>query len=152
MSVRHAALRRRFEHDVMKMRDEGQGVWQIAVVSPATVVVLFRSAMSGNAAAATMLGAAAQFDQQINARRSRADALLCLLCDTPLSRNVPPAAISVLTVYRAEPRDAIGLGICPDCTDARSAEQLTHDVLAQLRSDLLTDLRVIPAPCRAGHA
>jgi hypothetical protein len=152
MSGRHAALSRRFGHDLMKMRDEGQGIWQVAVVSSATLIALASVAAGGNAAASTMLCAAAEFVQQIHARQSWKGAPQCLLCDVPLWRDVLPAAISVLTAYCAAPRNVVGLGICADCTDARSPAQLTQDILAQLRSDLLTDLRVLPAPCEAGHA
>jgi hypothetical protein len=152
MNMRRNDPLSRLQRGLEDLHSEGQGVWQLAILSPDAAPAFLTAALAGDPSAATTLRAAQGFIQQILRHRSASRAPLCLLCDNALWRKAPPAAIGVITAYRDDPHTAIGHGICADCTRMRSSEQLQHDVLAKLRTDMITDLRVIQPPSEPGRA
>jgi hypothetical protein len=140
------------ERGIREIRAEGQGCWRLAIVTPLSSVTLLSAARAGDAYAAAVLQAAEQLIEQIRTRRSPDGAPLCLLCDTALWRDAPPAAIGIMSAFRDDARLAIGQGFCAACVAARSEAQLGQDVVAKLRAEMMPDLRIIPTPSQPGHA
>jgi hypothetical protein len=140
------------ERGIREIHAEGQGCWRLAIVTPAASASLLSAARAGDTYAATVLHAAEQLIEQIQARQSPDGAPLCLLSDTALWCDVPPAAVGIMSAYRDDARLAIGHGFCAACVAARTEAHLGQDVVAKLRAEMMPGLRIIPTPSQPGHA
>ena len=143
----------RFDDGLREVFDAGSGVMTLVVLTARSSRSLVCDAIDGDATAKTVLAAADQLLRRIH-RRSAGTALPCMLCDrNPLCRSEPPGAVAVLLPFGIVPvRNAVGLAICTDCTEARIGSALANAVVAQLRDGALPDLRALPALAQAGHA
>jgi hypothetical protein len=90
-----------------------------------------------------------------DARRSRANALTCLLCDSgTLWRGEAPAAVAVLLPYGIMPAKlAVGMGLCSGCAADRVELELAHAAVARFRATgMMPGLRTFEPVAQIGHA
>ena len=143
----------RFDAGLRDMLEAGQGAMTLIVLTASTSIALVVDAVNDEAGARAVLNAADQLLRRIH-RRSRRNALPCLLCDDyTLWRGEPPGAIAMLLPYGGQAvRTAIGTVICSHCADERSRSELLHAAMSRFRDGWLPDLRVLPPMAEAGHA
>jgi hypothetical protein len=141
-----------FERDLRAVFDAGGGCMTLTILTEASSVALVADVMAGDTAAKTVLHAADRMLRQIY-RRTRRNALPCMLCDDGvLWRGEPPSTIGMLVPFGVAPvRTAVGLAFCSDCA-CRTQTELAYAAVAKFRDGMMPDLRVLPTMAEAGHA
>jgi hypothetical protein len=147
---RRRSLGRRelLEEATRRICEEGQGVYQLSLVSALGAAPLFAQAISGDSQAAYHLLIVARLLEQIRTAPPRSK-LMCLLCDNEFSAAALPLAFVIMHARRDDPGMVMGNGICCRCCDA---SDLQARILDKYREGLISDLRVLPPIGEAGTA
>jgi hypothetical protein len=144
---RKSKRRRDLEQGIKEMHAEGQGAWQITVITPEEVLRISLGYIAGDTASMKWFRWIYDLCEQMDKARPPA---LCLLCDHEFTAQTPPRAFVALTALRDDPTSAIGNGLCPKCA---AHPNLMQQIADKYRQSMITDLRVIPAPHPTpGHA
>jgi hypothetical protein len=148
-----SAQQQQLERGIQQVFAAGQGCLTLTVIGPKVAPVLVAAVMDGDAFAKAVLHAADRLLRKIQ-RRSRGNALTCLLCDdNVLWREEPPGAVGVLTPFGVVPVHlAVGLAYCEHCAAEHGEAALGHATVALFRNTVMPDLRVLPVMAEAGHA
>jgi hypothetical protein len=142
-----AKRRRALECSLKQIQLEGQGVFQFTLITPLSAIGLMSNALTGDAAAARVMLAFAEFLKRVV---KTYPPTLCLLCDTEFVPGVMPATGVLLTAHRDEPEMGIWNGLCLECSQKSELETL---ICAYYRQNAISDLRRLPpfAADRGGH-
>jgi len=138
--------RREWVAGLLRVEDEGQGVWDMRVYFPEHFAGLTADALAGNRNAAVLL------DLLINtiSHIGRADPpALCLLCDHQFSGD-RPAAFVIVTARVEVPEQGLGNGLCEGCVEPGAT--LLQRVAQSYKERVMGDLRILPTPHAAGRA
>jgi hypothetical protein len=123
---------------------EAGGAFETVVIRRRNMLGLTVEARTGSAKALAFLRVLGEW--LVAARDMRP---LCLKrgCKTEFSRKASPAAFVIVLPYRDDAQKTIVSGVCAQCADARSDD----DLLLLLRQ-IWSDLRIINRPHDGGHA
>jgi hypothetical protein len=142
-----AKRKRNLAQGIKEIHAEGQGAWQIQVITPEDVLRISIGYLAGAPAAAKWFPWIYDICEQMDKARPP---ILCLLCDHEFTPQTPPRAFVAFTAMRDDPRSAIGNGLCPKCA---AHPNLTQQIADKYRQNMIPDLRVIPTPHpNPGHA
>ena len=146
-----AAQRKALVDGLEQIRQEGQGVWQMAIYGPEAVPGLVNNALCGDGYARNVVRTLAHMAREIITAPA-ALPMLCLCCDNALTAEAMPAAWVLLHARRDDPEQAVGNGICAECYARHpSAEALGPIVTDVYRRQIISDLRVLPPVSESGH-
>jgi hypothetical protein len=126
-SERRQQNRRAFKRTAKRIRAEGGGVYQLDVIPFFDAVFHERGC---------------QVIRQLVEATTSGKAPLCLLCDTQIALDEPPAAIIAMTAHCDAPTRMVGNAVCYGC--AEPWETLQQRVVAAYRAGMISDLRVLP--------
>jgi hypothetical protein len=136
---------RALERELKEMHAEGQGIFQIELITPLNVGHLMGKALAGDAAAGRVMVAFAEFLRRVVSTRP---ATLCLLCDTAFAPGAPPITGVLMTAHRDEPNTGVWNGLCLGCSKKSGLEEL---ICTYYRENAISDLRRLPAFSEAGR-
>jgi hypothetical protein len=148
-----ATQQQQLERGIQQVFDAGQGCLTLTVIGDKVAPVLVAEVLAGDVFAKAVLNAADKLLRKIQ-RRSRGNALSCLLCSNgTLWRGEPPGAVGVLTPFGVVPVHlAVGLAYCEHCATEHGEAALGSATVRLFRNTVMPDLRVIPPMAEAGHA
>jgi hypothetical protein len=141
------------QQELRQVFEASQGAMTLVIVTQQSAALIVAAAMRGDATATTALAAADRVLRRIH-RRSRANALPCVLCDdNAVWRSEPPGAVALLMPYGVEAvRVAVGFALCTDCATGRAELDLARAAVARFRATSMPDIRQIAPMAVAGHA
>jgi hypothetical protein len=127
-SENHEKCHRKLDHAAKQMRAEGQGIYQLQIVTPTTTLPIVIQALAGDPFAIGLLKVISRF---FTAVEKTQPSPLCPTCDNELSLATPPDAVVIMTAARDDPSMAIINGLCPECA---ATTDVTDRVFAKLKS------------------
>jgi hypothetical protein len=134
---------------------EGQGLWQLAVISTSSIDALCQRATAGDPDAERCLTVLPALFACLDAyQEPTPNAPNCVTCAAPLWRGCYPGAAVVLSAARDDPSRQLVSAICRDCWSSLGTDAARQDaVLDGLRRAYgLEGLRLLPPLAKAGHA
>jgi hypothetical protein len=145
------ADREHLQRHAERIRDEGQGVWQIAIYSRSDFAAMIAAANTGHRHAQQVLDVACQLIAA--ALDASADALmLCLTCDTAFDIITLPEAVVLVHAWRDDADHALAHGLCPTCCQRWNRSERETAVTDTLRRLLISDLKRVQISNPSGNA
>jgi hypothetical protein len=136
-------------------REQGGGVWQLAVVSALNMEAFVVALAAGDEDAVRTRSHVNRAVRSLNSFvRPSKRAPMCLLCPAVLWRDHVPHAIAVLTPLCDEPRQGVFQFVCRECVERfADADELRTALLDYYRTNVVPELRILPPITSApGHA